>query len=114
MIADYNRRPFFVKRYAGYIKEYNGAEVSENKVVKNNTYFAPWLTTLCVALYTVMGGLQASRGEIGVGMFLANIAIIKAIGSACGSIYSILLSMQGSFPALENITMLLNLPIDLP
>jgi len=116
MIADFNRRPFFVDRYEDRIKEYNKAEVDANKVLKNNMYFASWLTVLCVALYTIHGGLTTveSPDTLSLGMFLANVSIIRKIGSAAGSIYAVLLDIQGTFPALENIVNLINRPTDLP
>jgi len=45
-------------------------------------------------------------------MFLANIRVISSIGSTASSIYSVLLEMESTFPALASITKLLNIPID--
>lgn len=113
MIADYNRRPFFVARYEARIKDFNKAAIFEAQVLKNNNYCPMWLTVLFVAFYTVIGGLQVGKG-ITLGMYLANLNVIAVTGTAWGDIYRVLLDMQRVFPALECIVKLLNMPIDIP
>eukprot|EP00747_Dinoflagellata_sp_TGD_P225667 gnl/TRDRNA2_/TRDRNA2_99378_c4_seq1.p1 gnl/TRDRNA2_/TRDRNA2_99378_c4~~gnl/TRDRNA2_/TRDRNA2_99378_c4_seq1.p1 ORF type:complete len:393 (+),score=47.37 gnl/TRDRNA2_/TRDRNA2_99378_c4_seq1:2-1180(+) len=114
MIADYNKRPYFVDRFEQCVREYNGALVNSAEIMGNNNYFASWLTTLFLAFYTFYGGIGVmSNTGLTLGMFLANLSIITQIGSSWGAIYDILMSIQGVFPALEKVTHLLNLPNDL-
>jgi len=119
LIADYNKRPYFVGKYEKLIGEYNAAASGASKVIKNNAMLAPWLTTIFVSLYTLYGGMGYINAlddpdPPSLGVFLTNLSVIGAIGSAYGSIYAILLEMQSAFPALITITKLMNLPTDVP
>eukprot|EP00747_Dinoflagellata_sp_TGD_P113985 gnl/TRDRNA2_/TRDRNA2_171837_c2_seq3.p1 gnl/TRDRNA2_/TRDRNA2_171837_c2~~gnl/TRDRNA2_/TRDRNA2_171837_c2_seq3.p1 ORF type:complete len:887 (+),score=135.99 gnl/TRDRNA2_/TRDRNA2_171837_c2_seq3:363-2663(+) len=114
MIADYNRRPFFVDKFEMKVADFNKADRDLDIVMLNNIYFASWLTQLFTAFYTVMGGIEVLNGSVSLGMFLANVSIIGQIGASCGSIYKTLMMIQGTFPALEKVARILNLPTDLP
>jgi len=116
MIADYNRRPFFVDRFSNVISDFNSAATQAALVLKNNAYFPQWVSIVCVAGWTVVGGMQTINHpeKLTLGMFLANVRIIGAIGSIMGSSYATLLDMQNTFPALVNVVTLLNLPTDVP
>jgi len=119
LIADYNKRPAFVGKYEALIGQFNGCAVAAGKILKNNAMFTPWLTTIFVCAYTVIGGLNYITALDGdeppsLGVFLTNLSVIGTIGTSYGSIYSILLEMQSSFPALLAITNFMNLPTDVP
>lgn len=79
---------------------------------KNNQYCAPWIGTLIVGLYTLWGGRQVLDETLTLGDFLVNLEIFKEIGVSWGDIYSVILDMQSTFPALDHIVQFLNLPTD--
>lgn len=54
------------------------------------------------------------RGTFGLGVFLNNIAIIKALGAMCTELFEVLLTMQSTFESLRSIVYYMNLPIDIP
>eukprot|EP00747_Dinoflagellata_sp_TGD_P085127 gnl/TRDRNA2_/TRDRNA2_162772_c0_seq2.p1 gnl/TRDRNA2_/TRDRNA2_162772_c0~~gnl/TRDRNA2_/TRDRNA2_162772_c0_seq2.p1 ORF type:complete len:340 (-),score=65.44 gnl/TRDRNA2_/TRDRNA2_162772_c0_seq2:9-995(-) len=51
-------------------------------------------------------------GGVSLGMFLTDIKVLSQIGASWGGIYRLALQIQTTFPALERITRLLNLPVD--
>mmetsp|Transcript_55323 Transcript_55323/g.101379 ORF Transcript_55323/g.101379 Transcript_55323/m.101379 type:complete len:867 (-) Transcript_55323:87-2687(-) len=116
MIADYNRRPFFVDRYSDLIGKFNKAAVQKALVLKNNAAFPAWLSLTCVAAYTFLGSKHHldDPEDLPLGIFLAHIRVMYAIGDSVGSIYGCLQDMQNTFPALTYIVSLLNLPLDIP
>eukprot|EP00747_Dinoflagellata_sp_TGD_P154072 gnl/TRDRNA2_/TRDRNA2_177463_c0_seq24.p1 gnl/TRDRNA2_/TRDRNA2_177463_c0~~gnl/TRDRNA2_/TRDRNA2_177463_c0_seq24.p1 ORF type:complete len:602 (+),score=104.42 gnl/TRDRNA2_/TRDRNA2_177463_c0_seq24:482-2287(+) len=114
MIADYNKRLFFIERYEKRLKEFNKAATAVNVILLNNNYFGSWLTILFVAAYTVIGGIQVTRGDTKLGIFLANLSIINQIGNSWGSIYKVLMSIQSTFALGDKVAWIMNLPTDLP
>jgi len=115
IIADYSRRPYFVKKLEGRCREYNASVVFADMVHTNNQYAAKWLTNIFLALYTLWGGIRHLENpeDNTLGMFLANVTIIKTLGGIFGTLYFNVTEMEAVFPALLNIVMLLNLPVDL-
>eukprot|EP00418_Pyrodinium_bahamense_P062012 CAMPEP_0179095334 /NCGR_PEP_ID=MMETSP0796-20121207/43766_1 /TAXON_ID=73915 /ORGANISM="Pyrodinium bahamense, Strain pbaha01" /LENGTH=944 /DNA_ID=CAMNT_0020793021 /DNA_START=40 /DNA_END=2870 /DNA_ORIENTATION=+ len=112
LIADYNRRPFFVERYGKTVQDVNAATRQSSTVMTNNKYLGDWLTTLTVALFTFFGGLLVISDSMTLGMFLANVNIFKSVGSASTGVYSSWLDVQRVLPSLMRITELLNKPVD--
>jgi len=51
-----------------------------------------------------------TESSLTLGMFVTNLHILSQTGNAWSKIYSILLDMQGAFPALARMVVLLNLP----
>lgn len=114
LIADYDRRTMFVQEFEGRVQADNDAFKSWMELCCNNNYFAPWLAVLSVGLYTIKAGLAVISGDLSLGLFLTDVAVLKEAGTSWGSIYTLLVQVQGSIPRLERITSLLNFPIDLP
>jgi len=124
LIADYSQRPAFVSWFGSVVADYNSSAVVCSQVMKNNEYFSPWVTLLFVSGWIILGGFQVMDGfeqsedsdaaPLSLGLFLTNLNIFAAVGSAYGTIYMTLLKMQSSFDALEHIVHLMNLPIDIP
>lgn len=114
LIADYNRRPYFIKLYEAKIGAFNGAAVKAAIVCKNNQYFAPWVSIIIIGIYTVFGGLQVINDPeaMTVGAFVVNVDIFKDIGASWGDVYKIMLDMMSIFPALGHIVTFMNLPTD--
>eukprot|EP00747_Dinoflagellata_sp_TGD_P010686 gnl/TRDRNA2_/TRDRNA2_120057_c0_seq1.p1 gnl/TRDRNA2_/TRDRNA2_120057_c0~~gnl/TRDRNA2_/TRDRNA2_120057_c0_seq1.p1 ORF type:complete len:701 (-),score=77.89 gnl/TRDRNA2_/TRDRNA2_120057_c0_seq1:104-1903(-) len=116
LIADFSQRAFFVDWFDRTVQEYNKASTSVSQVQENNVQIAQWITTLCVAGWTVWGGALVVwyPETASLGMFLANIRILNVLGSTWGNIYRLALALETIFPALLRITELLNLPTDIP
>jgi len=98
------------------VTDYNKAVSRESKVNLNNTYFCPWVALCCESLYIYLIGLQIlhnGHSILTLGMFLANLNIIKDIGKSYGNIYETLLSMQSTIDSLRHIVQIMNLPTDL-
>eukprot|EP00747_Dinoflagellata_sp_TGD_P079382 gnl/TRDRNA2_/TRDRNA2_160484_c1_seq1.p1 gnl/TRDRNA2_/TRDRNA2_160484_c1~~gnl/TRDRNA2_/TRDRNA2_160484_c1_seq1.p1 ORF type:complete len:921 (+),score=142.22 gnl/TRDRNA2_/TRDRNA2_160484_c1_seq1:258-2765(+) len=114
LIADYNQRPFFVDKFETMVQDFNKASTAVSKSMEVNEGFVDWLTVICVAAYTFIGGMSVIRDpeKNTLGMFLTDLRILSTIGSSWGAIYSICLKMETIFPALERITKLLNLSTD--
>jgi len=118
LIADYSKRPYFTGWFESTVKEYNSAVVACGQVMVNNDIFSPWVTLLFLCFWIILGGFQvmdtSQAAPLSLGLFLTNLNVFNAIGSAYGSIYKTMLKMQSSFDALEHIVHLMNLPIDVP
>jgi len=112
LIADFNRRPFFEERFVAAVGGFNKAGTAAAMILKNNGYFAPWITTISVCFYTFFFGIKTTPE--GLSMFLANLSIIGTIGGASGNIYKLMMDMQAISPALIVVTELLNMATDLP
>eukprot|EP00928_Gymnodinium_smaydae_P016356 TRINITY_DN1611_c0_g2_i1.p1 TRINITY_DN1611_c0_g2~~TRINITY_DN1611_c0_g2_i1.p1 ORF type:complete len:1123 (-),score=239.49 TRINITY_DN1611_c0_g2_i1:90-3059(-) len=125
IIADYDRRSSFCERFETLIKRYNKRYIEASEVVTNNEYFAPWLSTLLVSGYIIFGGMavlndmatadedSGSVNAVSMGMFLANMSIIKRNGDAWGNICATLVEMQKVLPALDRLVTYMNLPTDI-
>jgi len=113
LIADYNKRSFFVGRFEQNINQFNKATASLGQVVKSNNYFPMYLSEIMVGLVIFLNGDSVIAGDMSLGIFLAEIAICEHIGNACKEIYNSLLDMQAIFPALHLLIAKLNLPTDL-
>jgi len=114
LIADYGQRPKYEKKFEGKVGSYNKVRVAANQVLLNNKYFAQWLTNIFAAAYIIIGGTQVVNGNQEVGMFLANLSTIKTIGSAWGTIYTIIMEMEVMSPDFRQVVIMLNLPTDVP
>jgi len=117
LIADFGQRPEFEKRFTDEVKDYNGAFAASGRVLLNNQRMAPWITIIFAALYTVYGGLQVidvqHPQKLSLGMFLANLSIIKTIGKSWGAIYNVLNDIEAMSPALLHVVDFLNSPTDI-
>merc|ERR1719247_1290924 len=108
LIASFHGRPQFVERLCQRITAHNKEIVNANLVLMNSGYFATWLTTLTISLYTLIGGYLVLHKTLSLGMFLANVRIFTQIGNMYHTIYTIVLEIQNVLPALERITTFIN------
>jgi len=117
LLADYSRRGIAVKALEGRINHLNKVIVEQNAVRVNNKYFSPWVKTLILGGYMILGGGQVlgiiGSTKITLGVYLATYKIFSAVGNAYLEIYEGLLAMTSAFPALYQITRLMNLPVDI-
>jgi len=112
LIADYAQRPYYEQKFAQKIGSYNKVRVAANQVLTNNKYASQWLANFFMAAYIIIGGTQVINEIIGLGMFLANLSIIKTIGLAWGAIYSIVMEIEIMSPDFKQVVIMLNLATD--
>eukprot|EP00747_Dinoflagellata_sp_TGD_P143099 gnl/TRDRNA2_/TRDRNA2_176337_c0_seq3.p1 gnl/TRDRNA2_/TRDRNA2_176337_c0~~gnl/TRDRNA2_/TRDRNA2_176337_c0_seq3.p1 ORF type:complete len:526 (-),score=75.36 gnl/TRDRNA2_/TRDRNA2_176337_c0_seq3:143-1720(-) len=114
LIVHYLRREDAVSSFENAAKGYNGAAVNAATVLLNNDYFDGCVSSIVLAIFIIIEGtiLIMSHDTSGLGMFLADLKVIKACGGAYGSIYNLLLKMEASFPHLMRIVSLLSLETD--
>jgi len=114
LIAAFKKRAMFITRLLDMSSAKSTANRLLNVVVVNNTYFARWVGAIAVAIYSVCGGIEVVLGEEPLGIFLANVRVYQSYAGVWGVIYEQILAIQDTFPALEHVMVLLNMPIDLP
>lgn len=115
LIADFHLRPYVVRNVEEYIDEYNSDHTSFWTVMQNNTYLAPWLTTLFVGFWMIIGTFETEPfgGPLSLGTFVATINVFKEIGLELQEIYVELIEIQISLGPLEKLTYFMNLSTDL-
>lgn len=115
IIADFSLRYLIVNTYEKQIDAFHDQESIAAAVVTNNSYMAPWLTTLSVGLYIVIGAYQMETlgGTLSLGTFLATIHVFKDVGSEMKQIYDRCLTIQRAFGPLRKICHFMNLETDL-
>jgi len=113
IIADFKKRGEFVRRLRDISEETMVSKAEAAVVVLNNLYYARWIGALAVSFYTLFGGKLVQSKFLPLGMYLANIAIFNAYAEVWAGIYTVLLNVQNTFPALEHVMVLLNMPVDL-
>eukprot|EP00928_Gymnodinium_smaydae_P049075 TRINITY_DN328_c0_g2_i2.p1 TRINITY_DN328_c0_g2~~TRINITY_DN328_c0_g2_i2.p1 ORF type:complete len:926 (+),score=147.58 TRINITY_DN328_c0_g2_i2:51-2828(+) len=114
LVLAYSRKAQFVDQLTRCALQFNRTNREANQVLLNNSYLAQWLAILSISIYIVVGGVGVLQGTTTLGMFIANINIFKQTGQAWGRIYQIMMQMQSIFPALDHMTVLLNLPTSVP
>jgi ATPase subunit of ABC transporter with duplicated ATPase domains len=105
-----------VDTYEQRIEEYHEQESKLCAIITNNSYLAPWLTTLSIGLYIVVGSFEVSTlgGPLSLGTFLATIHVFKDVGAEMQLIYGECLNIQRTFGPLRKICHFMNLETDLP
>jgi energy-coupling factor transporter ATP-binding protein EcfA2 len=116
IIADFHLRPLIVDTYEQRIEDYHEQESILCAIITNNSYLAPWLTTLSIGLYIVVGSYEVSTlgGPLSLGAFLATIHVFKDVGSEMQEIYGECLEIQRAFGPLRKICHFMNFETDLP
>merc|ERR1740123_695286 len=110
IIADFKKRGEFISRLRGISEDCMTSKAEAAIVVLNNIYYATWIGALAVAFYTLFGGKLVQQKILPLGMFLANISIFNSYAEVWAGIYTTLLNVQNTFPALEHVLVLLNMP----
>jgi len=116
LVTDYSMRTGVVNDSEQVVRAYNVAASNESSVFLNNTYFCPWVSVCCEALYIYIVGLQIlHQGTtfMTLGMFVTNVKIVTDIGQSYGDIYKTVLKMQSTLDSLRHIVWIMNLPTDL-
>eukprot|EP00931_Biecheleriopsis_adriatica_P073707 TRINITY_DN47940_c0_g1_i1.p1 TRINITY_DN47940_c0_g1~~TRINITY_DN47940_c0_g1_i1.p1 ORF type:complete len:956 (-),score=186.84 TRINITY_DN47940_c0_g1_i1:93-2960(-) len=112
LVRDYRLRSKYIDVFQDKVREFNGAATAAASVMLNNRKFAPWLTNLTLAAYIYYGGMQVAAATLSLGEMLNTLAVYNAVGGMFGDLYNLVLSMQETFGALDNIIHYMNLPVD--
>eukprot|EP00747_Dinoflagellata_sp_TGD_P156422 gnl/TRDRNA2_/TRDRNA2_177661_c6_seq1.p1 gnl/TRDRNA2_/TRDRNA2_177661_c6~~gnl/TRDRNA2_/TRDRNA2_177661_c6_seq1.p1 ORF type:complete len:903 (+),score=134.69 gnl/TRDRNA2_/TRDRNA2_177661_c6_seq1:44-2710(+) len=114
LITDYNQRPVFVHKFVQVVREHNASLKKEKIAVSHNRYFALLLSELIVVIWIMVGGTQVINegNKAHLGMFLAVLNILRQLGHSYVAIYEVAVRIMSTFPSLEFITFLMNLPTD--
>eukprot|EP00929_Paragymnodinium_shiwhaense_P091149 TRINITY_DN51190_c0_g1_i1.p1 TRINITY_DN51190_c0_g1~~TRINITY_DN51190_c0_g1_i1.p1 ORF type:complete len:847 (+),score=135.48 TRINITY_DN51190_c0_g1_i1:235-2775(+) len=115
LIADFALTTAIVDGYERRIEEFHVQENIAGAVRTNNLYIAPWLTTLTIGAFIVVGSTSVDTvgGTLTLGAFLATLNVFKEIGEDITEIYREVQEMQQSIGPLRKITHFLNLQTDL-
>jgi len=115
LVADFQLRSFIVETYETRINEFNKSMGTVLRVMTNNMYLSPWLTTILVGGYMVVGSYEVNTlgGPLTLGTFLATINVFKEIGAELQLIYLELMAIQKTFGCLQKICNYMNLETDL-
>mmetsp|Transcript_104400 Transcript_104400/g.171741 ORF Transcript_104400/g.171741 Transcript_104400/m.171741 type:complete len:551 (-) Transcript_104400:121-1773(-) len=112
LVLDYKLQSHCEKLFLNKQAQFAQANRKANQISMNNTYFCKWCQVGVSAIWIMYGGRQVIKGDLSVGYFVANLKLFDSLGSAYMDIYKIIISMMNTFPALINITTLLNLPTE--
>jgi len=107
---DYQMRSSIVQTLERLIGAFNKASRENGQVMLNSAMVSNWLAALYLLVFTPLRGLAVMHGDVGLGMFLTNLRAIRNMGDSLGDMYGIILQMQASFPALNQVVELLHLP----
>ena len=113
LIADYDRRTFMMSQYQGKVGAFNKATTAFAAYGFNSKYFAPWLTVLVVA-YTVVVDGDAVLQNGGLAKFLSTIGALRQLGGEFTNAYGLILRMNNAYSSVAQLTVFLNLPVDVP
>lgn len=113
LVMDYALRFFveklFLKRQGAYSK---ANRIAQN-ILLHNQYFCTWCQFAVVSFWTIYGGTQViGGGDLSVGLFVTNLSLFKDLGSCYSDLYTTAVQMMNAFPALTNVTTLMNLQVD--
>lgn len=113
LVVDYGLRNHCEHLFTDKQQEYGTAAMQVFQASENNVYFCKWCQTLLLTSWLLYGGLQVVHGTLSLGLFTTNLQLFRAFGDAILQIYLISIGMMNVFPALENITTLMNYPTDI-
>lgn len=113
LICDYAKRTLSVKYLDDDITKFNASDIARLQIRANNDYFPKWLGIAMVSLYTWIGGMNVLRGELKLGIFLADIAIFNSNSTSWSVIYSAIVETNLVLPGLQRVAILMNLATDL-
>lgn len=98
----------FVARFVKSVDAHNMTHKQFGVMNQDNQYFARALGVAVACIWIIVGGEEVLNSRLSLGMFLANMNIYVKICKSWSDMYELLLSINGTFPALNNVTRLLN------
>mmetsp|Transcript_6320 Transcript_6320/g.14455 ORF Transcript_6320/g.14455 Transcript_6320/m.14455 type:complete len:792 (-) Transcript_6320:226-2601(-) len=112
LIMDYSKRSKAVDQFSEYVRENNQAISAGALVDLNNSRFFPWLTTISMAVYIVVGVNQLRSGVSSIGTFVTTFGIFNEVGHSMEHAYDCITTMTRAFHLVKNLTVVLNVPTD--
>mmetsp|Transcript_57538 Transcript_57538/g.134777 ORF Transcript_57538/g.134777 Transcript_57538/m.134777 type:complete len:975 (-) Transcript_57538:79-3003(-) len=112
LITDYYQRPNMVVSFNERVAECNKATTSANMFRVTNAEFAPFMTTVVIALYVIFNYAAVLEKDITIGEFLTSVAVWRSIGGAYQNAYKDMLQIQQAAAPLLNVIHYMNLPVD--
>ena len=113
LVADYDRRTFMIQTFESRLDAVNATTTQFNAAGINSRYFTPWVTTIFVAFFIVIGGSQVIAGG-DLAAFLSTISLFRALGGEFEKAYMESLRITAAYASIAQVTMYLNLPVDVP
>eukprot|EP00930_Biecheleria_cincta_P030590 TRINITY_DN21191_c0_g1_i1.p1 TRINITY_DN21191_c0_g1~~TRINITY_DN21191_c0_g1_i1.p1 ORF type:complete len:896 (-),score=185.99 TRINITY_DN21191_c0_g1_i1:76-2763(-) len=113
LICDYAKRTLSIKYLDDDITKFNGSDIERLQIQANNNYFPKWLGLAMISVYTWIGGMNVLKGELQLGIFLADIAIFNSMSVSWSVIYSAIIETNFVLPGLQRVAILMNLATDL-
>jgi len=114
LIQDYDRTSHMIQDYNDCTAAVNARTVDINSNIVNSGAVAPWLTTLLVGGYIMVGGSQVVAQTIPLATFLSTISLFQAVGGEFEKAYTQSLALTNSYASISQLTVLMNLPVDVP
>jgi len=112
LLKDYSLRGTAMDRHADFLKKINAADKAVGETLNNNAYLMKWLTFVAVSIYVLNGGMAVINGDLRLGLYLTMTKVFMTLGKKWSAVYTTLLSIFNSVPALERIVNFINLPTD--
>jgi len=112
LFADFDGRNWAMDRHTENIGRYGASSKALGETLLNNQFLMKWLTSLVVASFVLMSGIDVIRGEMKCGMFLACLSVNKQVGALWSLIYSDCIKCVVSSHSLERIVSMINKPVD--
>lgn len=116
LISDFHLREPVCYNFEETVDDFHNTEGVACAVLCNNSYAAPWLTTLFVGCGYAVSAFTVSTvsdGNLSLGAFLASINVFKEVGAEIYEIYQECMAIQLSFGPLMKITHYMNSGTDL-
>lgn len=116
LISDFHMREPVSKSFEDSIDDFHNIESEACAINTNNSYAAPWLTTLFVGCGYACSAFvvsTVSAGTLSLGAFLASINVFKEVGAEISDVYIEVMDFQLSLGPLLKITHYMNCPTDL-
>lgn len=101
-------------QYEAFVGAYNKATTAFSSFCVNSAYFAPWLTVLIVGQTVLFDGKKVLEGKLGLATFLSSITALKQLGAEFQTAYGLILRMNNAYASVAQLTVFLNLPVDVP
>lgn len=112
LICDYFQKPHTIVGFNERVAACNRATTLASMFRVTNQEFAPFMTTIVIAVYVMSSYASVTSNAITIGEFLTSVAVWRSIGGAYQNAYRDMLKMQQAAAPLLNIIHYMNLPVD--
>lgn len=112
LVLDYKLQNHCEHKFKHQQTRFTEATLRALRILKNNMYFCKWCQALMTAMWLLYGGLQVIHGTLSIGFFMTTLGLVDQLGSAAVNIYKLAIAAMNTFPALDNVTNLMNLPTE--